>query len=260
MKELERRARESVHSPEPKAEGEEEEKKPKAEEEEEEKQPTTTGTPAWLGLLKCKRPHKESGFKAGTGTLIGPRIVCTAAHVVYDAAAKQAITQGWFLRGFTGSTELERLPIEKVYIPPDYIKAVDSGSLCDRYDVAFVKLAAPAPDVARRPMFAAVKPSLAHQSLVVYGYPGATTLLRQTTPVRTGVLEEVLKEVDGPGCPLLLVSTHFDSGGSGGPVLLANEEDLIGVVTDLVASGPNQLLLFTTYAQKQYEEALAAFT
>src|SRR5262249_22148168 len=55
---------------------------------------TSKGPAQYVGMFKCQRLNKEGKViqeETGTGVLIGPRHVLTAAHVIWDPRNKQAL-------------------------------------------------------------------------------------------------------------------------------------------------------------------------
>ncbi|MFN3167199.1 MAG: trypsin-like serine protease [Phycisphaeraceae bacterium] len=104
------------------------------------------GMPAPLdadGVVSLLNPS-QSVFSSGA--LIGDRYVLTAAHSV-DATSSDSI----HAVGFHTASGLTHLPVERIFIHPDYDRTIASG-----YDIAVLELSADAPlDAPRYPLYTA---------------------------------------------------------------------------------------------------------
>lgn len=229
------------------------------------KEPDPCGSvPSWLGRIKA--PHSSGKFQAGTGTLIADTVVVTAAHVVFDADAGKVLDKKVVFEAGYGGTDGKTVEVSQVYLPEEYVTRALANRASDLFDFAFLKLATRVDSTQGYPAIrfnAVVDTSADKTEVTLYGYPGGTKAHTQTASLR-GVDQDALDTARTErACLDLPVKTGFDSGGSGGPVLLASGPTLIGVIAACIpATAPvlgNTVAVFTPQVEKHYKAALEQF-
>lgn len=82
----------------------------------------------------------ESRGRLGSGVLIGPRLVLTAAHNLFDLKTRQPIMGGEVRVGVTGAKHEAASPISTVQVPKPYKKQDPSKSRKYNYDYGLILL------------------------------------------------------------------------------------------------------------------------
>lgn len=157
--------------------------------------------------------YNPSGKGIGTGFLVGPDLIATAAHVVEDLPD--------FRVAFEGGSDI---PHSEVMLPK-----VRKGHTGPEWDVAWVRVD---PSHGREPMRLAVDYDVLEQ-VVVFGYPPVPQSDDAYLLAHSG---EVSAVVLVRGFQVIVVSCLIRGGHSGGPVLNRRGQ-VVGLVSGNLASG-----------------------
>jgi secreted trypsin-like serine protease len=162
--------------------------------------------PAVVGLISG-----ADSFPSCTGTLIGPRVIVTAAHCIADGR-KRVVRFGATV-----------ISVKDVHAHPRF----DRGTLS--YDIATVELDRDAPsDVVPIVLAAAPPPVGSHLRVVGFGLAHALDFPTELRKRSGGVAVDALRELDFRVVPAESMPCSGDSGGAA----FADDGSLVGVVSN----------------------------